>query len=133
MSAVTGRICIGLWMGALGQVLATGLRPGHGVTRRSIVCRGRGTGLDVWVAAIGYGFQLFFNFAGYFAHGDRRGSPVWHPLEENFGPSVPRDHASEFWTRWHMSLSSWIRDYVFLPSPCSPRNVVAQLSRSWCQ
>jgi len=109
------RICIGLWMGALGQVLATGLRPGHGVDAAFDSLSRPWTGLDVWVAAIGYGFQLFFNFAGY-SHiviGAARLFGI--RLEENFDRPYLATTPSEFWTRWHMSLSSWIRDYVFLP------------------
>jgi alginate O-acetyltransferase complex protein AlgI len=109
------RVGIGLWMGALGQVLASGLRPGRGVDAAFDTLTRAWTGLDVWVAAIGYGFVLFFNFAGY-SHlviGAARLFGI--RLEENFDRPYLATTPSEFWTRWHMSLSSWIRDYVFLP------------------
>jgi D-alanyl-lipoteichoic acid acyltransferase DltB (MBOAT superfamily) len=109
------RICLGLWMGALGQVLASGLPPGSGVDAAFDTLSRPWTGLDVWVAAIGYGFVLFFNFAGY-SHlviGAARLFGI--RVAENFDRPYLATTPSEFWTRWHMSLSSWIRDYVFLP------------------
>ena len=58
------RICLGLVMTALGQVLASGVRPGLGLDDAfDKIPRGWG-GSDAWAMAVGYGFELFFNFAG---------------------------------------------------------------------
>ena len=71
--------------------------------------------LDVWTMAFGFGFQIYFDFAGYsmIAIGSARLLGVHFP--ENFNwpylASSPRD----FWKRWHITLSSWIRDYLYLP------------------
>jgi alginate O-acetyltransferase complex protein AlgI len=109
------RICIGLVMTALGQVLAGGIHLGQGLDDAfNDIPRGWG-GSDVWCMAIGYGFELFFNFAGY-SHiviGAARLFGI--RLDENFARPYVSVTPSEFWTRWHMSLSFWIRDYVFLP------------------
>jgi len=75
---------------------------------------GAWTGPDVWFLAIGFGFQLFFDFAGY-SHiviGATRLLGI--RLEENFDRPYLSLTPAAFWTRWHMSLSSWIRDYVFM-------------------
>ena len=59
------RICIGLFMTALGQILGSGLYPGQGIDGIFDSSRQGFTGPDIWCLAIGYGFELFFNFAGY--------------------------------------------------------------------
>jgi alginate O-acetyltransferase complex protein AlgI len=72
-------------------------------------------GFDVWIIAIGFGFQLFFDFAGY-SHIVIGAAQIFgFRLEENFDSPYLSATPSNFWTRWHMSLSSWIRDYVFVP------------------
>jgi len=70
---------------------------------------------DVWVLATLFGFQIYFDFAAYsqIAIGSARLMGVIFPPNFYF-PYVstsPRD----FWRRWHISLSSWIRDYLYLP------------------
>ena len=73
------------------------------------------SGLDVWTMAFGFGFQIYFDFAGYslIAIGSARLVGIRFP--ENFDwpylASSPRD----FWKRWHITLSSWVRDYLYLP------------------
>jgi alginate O-acetyltransferase complex protein AlgI len=109
------RILIGLFMKVvLAQILASGLQSGEGVNAGFDMSDGWG-GLDVWALAFGYGFQLFFDFAGY-SHiviGTARVFGI--RLAENFNQPYLSTSPSEFWTRWHMSLSFWIRDYIFLP------------------
>ena len=71
--------------------------------------------VDVWTLAFLFGFQIYFDFSGYshIAIGCARMMGIAFP--ENFDfpylASSPRD----FWRRWHISLSSWIRDYLYLP------------------
>ena len=108
------RILIGLFMKVvLSQLLATGLQAGEGVDAGFDQFSGWG-GLDVWALAFEYGFQLFFDFAGYsnIVIGSARLFGI--QLAENFNHPYLSTSPSEFWTRWHMSLSFWIRDYVFL-------------------
>lgn len=71
--------------------------------------------LDVWTLAFLFGFQIYFDFSAYshIAIGSARIMGIHFPENFNF-PYVstsPRD----FWKRWHISLSSWIRDYLYLP------------------
>jgi D-alanyl-lipoteichoic acid acyltransferase DltB (MBOAT superfamily) len=109
------RICIGLFMTALGQLLASGIHVGQGID--GIFDRpARGvTGSDVWCLAVGYGFELFFNFAGYTHIVIGAAHLFGFRLDENFDRPYLSTTPSQFWTRWHMSLSFWIRDYLFLP------------------
>jgi alginate O-acetyltransferase complex protein AlgI len=109
------RICIGLLMIVLGQTLANGVRPGQGLDEGFSRVASRWAGSDAWCLAIGYGFELFFNFAGY-SHIVIGGARLFGiHLDENFARPYFATSPSEFWTRWHMSLSFWIRDYLFLP------------------
>lgn len=115
VAAGTHRIVVGLFMKVvLSQLLAKGFNEGEGVIAGFDQASGW-SGLDVWTLAIGFGFQLFFDFAGYshIAIGSAR--LFGFRLEENFDHPYLSLSVSSFWTRWHMSLSSWIRDYVFMP------------------
>lgn len=71
--------------------------------------------LDVWAAAILFGFQIYFDFAGYshIAIGCALLMGIQFP--ENFNFPYASKSFKVFWKRWHISLSSWIRDYLYLP------------------
>lgn len=111
----TQRIAVGLVMICLSQILAAGLYPRTGVDYAFSLPVASLRGIDVWIMIVGYGFQLFFNFCGY-SH-LVIGAARWFGfrLAENFNRPYLSTTTSEFWTRWHMSLSFWIRDYVFIP------------------
>jgi len=109
------RICIGLLMSVLASVMAGGLHAGRGIDAGFSVPAGRLSALDVWCLLFGYAFQLYFNFCGY-SHvviGSARLFGI--QLQENFDRPYLSTTPSIFWTRWHMSLSFWIRDFLFLP------------------
>jgi D-alanyl-lipoteichoic acid acyltransferase DltB (MBOAT superfamily) len=71
--------------------------------------------LDAWTLAFLFGFQIYFDFAGYshIAIGSARLLGI--TLPENFDFPYLATSPREFWQRWHISLSTWIRDYVYLP------------------
>jgi alginate O-acetyltransferase complex protein AlgI len=73
------------------------------------------SGADVWCLAFGYGLQLFFDFAGYSHIAIGAAQALGVTVPENFSRPFESTSTSIFWTRWHMSLSFWIRDYVFFP------------------
>jgi D-alanyl-lipoteichoic acid acyltransferase DltB (MBOAT superfamily) len=70
---------------------------------------------DVWVLATLFGFQIYFDFAAYsqIAIGSARLMGVIFP--PNFWFPYVATSPRDFWRRWHISLSSWIRDYLYLP------------------
>ena len=110
------RILIGLTMKAvLAQLLEAGLQPGEGVAAGFDQVKTGWGGFDVWILAIGFAFQLYFDFGGYsnIVIGTARLFGI--RLQENFDRPYLSTSPSAFWTRWHMSLSFWIRDYLFLP------------------
>jgi alginate O-acetyltransferase complex protein AlgI len=71
--------------------------------------------LTGWAAAIGYSLQLYFDFSGY---SDMAVGLAWllgFRFPQNFNSPFKAENISDFWRRWHMSLSSWFRDYLFIP------------------
>lgn len=110
------RILIGLVMKlVLAQLLASGPQAGQGVAAGFDAIKSGWGGLDVWILAIGFGFQLYFDFAGYSHIVIGSARLFGFVLPENFDRPYLAATPSTFWTRWHMSLSFWIRDYLFLP------------------
>ncbi|MGD0544317.1 MAG: MBOAT family O-acyltransferase [Candidatus Acidiferrales bacterium] len=109
------RVAIGLFMLGVAQLLADGLAPGQGINGGFDRTNIPWSALDVWLLAIGYGFQLFMDFAGYSHLVIGAARLFGFELAENFNRPYLSTSPSVFWTRWHMSLSFWIRDYVFLP------------------
>ena len=71
--------------------------------------------LDVWTLAFLFGFQIYFDFSAYshIALGSARLMGIRFP--ENFNFPYLANSPKDFWRRWHISLSSWIRDYLYLP------------------
>ena len=72
-------------------------------------------GADAWCLAAGYGLQLFMDFAGYSHIAIGVARVLGFTVPENFNRPFVSTTPSIFWTRWHMSLSFWIRDYVYIP------------------
>ena len=71
--------------------------------------------LMAWVGAISYTFQIFFDFAGYSDMAIGLGKMFGFHFEENFKYPYISASVSEFWRRWHISLQTWFRDYVYFP------------------
>lgn len=68
-----------------------------------------------WLGAIGYTLQLYFDFSGYSDMAIGLGRMLGFKLPENFARPYSSATITEFWRRWHMSLSRWFRDYVYIP------------------
>lgn len=108
------RIAIGVLMMQVAKLLGQGILAGDGINS-GFDRVDHWTGADVWCLAFGYGLQLFFDFAGYSHIAIGAAQALGFTLPENFARPFVSTSASMFWTRWHMSLSFWIRDYVFFP------------------
>jgi alginate O-acetyltransferase complex protein AlgI len=115
------RIWLGVFMMTLARILGDGMLPGQGIDAGFV--QAKLSGIDVWLLSIGYGFQIFFDFAGYSHIAIGIGRLFGFRLPENFNDPYLSTTPSEFWTRWHMSLSFWIRDYVFLPLATARREI----------
>src|SRR6476469_3672969 len=73
------------------------------------------TTATVWLGAIAYTLQLYFDFSGYSDMAIGLGRMLGFKLPENFARPYSSASVTEFWRRWHMSLSRWFRDYVYIP------------------
>lgn len=72
-------------------------------------------GLSLIAAAIGYSFVLYFDFCGYSEMARASALLLDIELPENFKTPYFSTNFSGFWSRWHISLSSWLQDYLFMP------------------
>lgn len=68
-----------------------------------------------WVGSIAYTLQIYFDFSGYSDMAIGLGRMFGFHFNENFNLPYISKSISEFWRRWHISLSSWFRDYVYIP------------------
>lgn len=73
------------------------------------------TVLTAWLGIIAFGFQIYFDFSGYSDMAIGLGRIFGFSFLENFNyPYISRS-ITEFWRRWHISLGSWFRDYLYIP------------------
>lgn len=70
---------------------------------------------DAWLGALAYTVQLYFDFSGYSDMAVGLGLMMGFRFMENFNHPYISRSVTEFWTRWHISLSSWLRDYLYIP------------------
>lgn len=68
-----------------------------------------------WLGAISYTLQIYFDFSGYSDMAIGLGKVFGFDFPENFKHPYIATSLTEFWRRWHISLSSWFRDYVYIP------------------
>ncbi len=73
------------------------------------------TPADYWIAALAYAVKIYFDFTGYSDIAIGCSLLLGFQILENFDRPYFAENISQFWRRWHISLSSWIRDYVFVP------------------
>ena len=71
--------------------------------------------LYFWMYAIGFSLHIYFDFSGYSDMAIGLGKIFGFDFLENFNYPYISKSATEFWRRWHMSLGSWFRDYVYIP------------------
>ena len=69
----------------------------------------------LWLGALAFTLQIFFDFGGYSDMAIGLGKMFGFTFEENFNYPYISGSITEFWRRWHMSLSQWFRDYVYIP------------------
>ena len=72
------------------------------------------TGL-MWLVMIMYAFQIYYDFSGYSDMAIGLGSMFGFDFKENFHYPYISKSVREFWTRWHISLSTWFKEYVYIP------------------
>ena len=71
--------------------------------------------LDAWYGAVAYAFQIYFDFSGYSDMAIGLGLMLGFVFAKNFDSPYRSKSITEFWRRWHLSLSTWLRDYLYIP------------------
>lgn len=71
--------------------------------------------LDAWIGVIAYAFQIYFDFSGYSDMAIGLGLLLGFTFPKNFESPYKSESITEFWRRWHISLSAWLRDYLYIP------------------
>jgi alginate O-acetyltransferase complex protein AlgI len=73
------------------------------------------TAADAWLGALAYTVQIYFDFSGYSDMAVGLGLMMGFRFPENFRSPYLSRSITEFWRRWHISLSTWLRDYLYIP------------------
>ncbi|MCB1178552.1 MAG: MBOAT family protein, partial [Leptospiraceae bacterium] len=71
--------------------------------------------LEIWVGAIAFGWQIYFDFAGYTDIAIGVARLFGFKFDANFNFPMSTNSINDHWTKWHISFSTWIRDYIFIP------------------
>lgn len=81
----------------------------------SILSSGSNSVLTAWIGILAYTLQLYFDFSGYSDMAIGLGKMMGFDFLKNFDYPYISTSVSEFWRRWHISLGSWFRDYIYIP------------------
>ena len=73
------------------------------------------TAFGGWLGIAAFGFQIYFDFSGYSDMAIGMGQMLGFYFPENFNYPYTAASVTEFWRRWHISLSGWFRDYIYIP------------------
>lgn len=71
--------------------------------------------VSVWAGLLAYSFQIYCDFSGYSDMAIGTAKMIGYDLPENFRMPYLATNVSEFWRRWHITLSAWLRDYLYIP------------------
>jgi alginate O-acetyltransferase complex protein AlgI len=95
---------------------------------------GERTVVGAWMGLICYAFQIYFDFSGYSDMAIGLGKMIGFRFLENFNYPYIAKSITDFWRRWHMSLSTWFRDYVYIPlggNRCSKQRQLFNMLVVW--
>lgn len=92
------------------------------------------TVLHAWLGTIAFGFQIYFDFSAYSDMAIGMGKMLGFSFLENFNYPYIANSVTDFWRRWHMSLSTFFRDYVYIPlggNRCSTKKHIRNILVVW--
>ncbi len=92
------------------------------------------TVVGAWLGIISFGLQLYFDFSGYSDMAIGLGRMLGFEFMENFNYPYIAKSITEFWRRWHISLGTWFRDYVYIPlggNRCGKRRQIFNILVVW--
>jgi alginate O-acetyltransferase complex protein AlgI len=79
--------------------------------------------LDAWFGSVAYAFQIYFDFSGYSEMAIGLGLMLGFVFAKNFDSPYRSESIADFWRRWHISLSTWLREYLYIPLGGNRRGV----------
>lgn len=85
------------------------------------------TVVGAWLGIVAFGFQIYFDFSGYSDMAIGLGKMLGFEFLENFNYPYISKSITEFWRRWHMSLGTWFRDYVYIPLGGNRKGLLVQI------
>lgn len=83
--------------------------------------------LMAWMGALAFGLQIYFDFSGYSDMAIGLGNMFGFQFPENFHYPYESESITEFWRRWHISLGTWFREYVYIPLGGNQKGYVRQI------
>jgi alginate O-acetyltransferase complex protein AlgI len=89
------------------------------------------TVLGAWLGILFFAFQIYFDFSGYSDMAIGLGKMIGFEFKENFRYPYTASSITDFWRRWHISLSSFFRDYVYIPLGGSRRRIARNILIVW--
>ena len=122
ISAGLKRFCIGmakkvLLANQMGELWVLG----SGMNSREV------SAATAWLGVLAYAFQIYFDFSGYSDMAIGLGEMLGFSFPENFNYPYISASVTEFWRRWHISLGSWFREYVYIPLGGNRKGLPRQL------
>lgn len=121
------RFCFGLGKKVLlANVLGTLVNTFQNTSEKTV--------MFIWLFAIAYSLQIYFDFSGYSDMAIGLGKIFGFDFCENFNYPFIAKSITEFWRRWHISLGSWFRDYVYIPmggNKCSKFQFILNICTVW--
>ena len=91
--------------------------------------------ITAWLGILAFAFQIYFDFSGYSDMAIGLGRMFGFEFMENFNYPYISKSITEFWRRWHISLSTWFREYLYIPlggNRCSRGRWILNLLIVWC-
>jgi alginate O-acetyltransferase complex protein AlgI len=80
-----------------------------------------------WLGTLAFGFQIYFDFSGYSLMAIGLGSMLGFTFPQNFNYPYISKSITEFWNRWHMTLGSWFKEYVYIPLGGNRKGIPRQI------
>ena len=93
-----------------------------------------GNAIIYWLIAGCYSMQIYLDFSGYSDMAIGLGKMLGFTFMENFNYPLESKSITEFWRRWHLSLSTWLKDYIYIPlggSRCSTKRWILNIILTW--
>ena len=90
---------------------------------------------EAWIGAAAFSFQIYFDFSGYSDMAIGLGEMFGFRFRENFDHPYCAKSITEFWRRWHISLGTWFREYVYIPmggNRCGMERQMINILTVWC-